>query len=183
MKLKAEVTGGDKIAAALKELEKKARTQAIAAAVRAGARVMKVALKNAVPVDTGASKKAFGSKTARYKSGKLIMEIIGFRKGQARQVTRTFSKRGKQRIKLTKTSARRSRDNEVRDPFFYGHLPITGRKASKGALMPIRLGGGLAFRRSARAVAPRNWMLQAYKAARAAARSAMLSAIRQALGL
>lgn len=123
-------------------------------AALAGAKVLTAAAKPLVPVATGATKKALGQVVRAYKKGRLMYGVFGVRWGQKREVTRTFSKRGKQRIKLKKTAEKNVYgQREVRDPARTVHLADSGRSGfSVDKPLPLRLpGGALVFRRKVQA--------------------------------
>lgn len=123
-------------------------------ATLAGARVLTAAAKPLVPVATGATKKALGQVVRAYKKGRLMYGVFGVRWGQKREVSRTFTKRGKQRIKLTRTKALNVYgQREVRDPARTVHLAESGRSGFRvDKPLPLRLpGGALVFRRKVKA--------------------------------
>lgn len=187
MQFSAKVTGLEALGKELEKLDAKVRNRALAEATKAMAAVVLPAFKAMVAAnsDTKTSLKAVGVKHVRYKAGKLSMGIIGFRAGQARQVTRTFSKRGKQRIKLKRTKG--APGFEVKDAFKYGHIPfVTGRKAvsaRKGKLAMRMKGGKVVYGKKAKAVAASGRLAAVAQQTQSAASAAGLASLRASVGL
>lgn len=137
------------------------RAKVYKAAVDAAAEFAVQAVRSAVPVDTGATKKVIGVKKKRYRKGAIHVAIVGARAGQKRQIIRTFSKKGKQKISMKRTKESAAPGREVRDPSKTLHLAEKGRKAiGRGDhMMPIRLRGGkLLFARGVKAAKPGKFM-------------------------
>lgn len=180
----AKTPGLDRLKKAFKTLEKKAATQVLKEVVKAGivptlAAIKAEAAKNK---DTGTLLKALGSKQKAYKSGSIHFGIIGARAGQKREVIRTFTKRGKPRIKLKKTTlTKRESGKETRDAVHYLHLLNKGRKALKGPRMPVRIKatGKVVFDRSVKEAVGTNFMRKGWVASRSARRTAMKAALKK----
>jgi len=168
----------------LKSLEgvsDKLRAKVYSDAVKAAAIPAIAAVKAAVPVDTGATKKTIGVKHRKYRKGAIALAIIGARAGQARAVQRTFTKQGKQKIKLTRAMKGWKRA-EVRDPAHTLHLAEKGRKAvtAKGDRFPIRLKGGqVVFGRRAKAAKGRFFMTKTFKRIANTSRTLMIESLRR----
>lgn len=177
------VVGGQEIARAFRELEKKIRNRALREAVKAGTEPLVAALKAAVAAqasDTRALERSIGAKRTSYKGGRVAMGIVGARLGFARQITRTSSKRGKVKIKGKRLKKGERGQGEVRDPAKYLHLADRGRKAvrAKKKAFPIPVGGGIAFSRRARAARGAGFMEATARKMGATIRAAMVGTLR-----
>lgn len=174
--------GNAEFKANLDKLDKKARDTIAREGTNAGRKLMTKAVKAAAPKETGTLKKAIGDKQKKYQAGRLHLAIIGARVGFKKQVIRTFTKRGKQRIKLAKTTAQnKPGEIEVRDAAHYSHIAERGRKAvhAKGGRMPIRTKAGkLLAVRSAKAFGGHHFMAKTLKTSWPRARAAMLAKLR-----
>lgn len=164
----------------LQAVSEKLRADIYRKAVEAAAKPLVQAVKAAVPVDSGATKKAIGIKYKKYRKGSISVAIIGARAGQAKQVWRSFTKRGKQRIKLTK--AQKGSKHGVRDPAHTLHLAEKGRKAviAKTGRFPIRLKGGqLVYARRAKAAKGGHFMRRTFMQLAASIRALMTEQLRR----
>ncbi len=181
--ISAKWTGLESVAKSFAELEKKIARKALKETVAAGVAVLLPGLKEAAAgnKDTGALDKALGQKTKAYKAGRVQLGLVGARQGFAKQIMRTFTKTGRARkVKLKKTTAKNQPGvMEVRDPFYYGGLPATGRKAvSSRKPMPVRLKNGkTVFARRVQAVQGTDFFRKAMSANRSAVQAAMLSVL------
>lgn len=180
-----KIVGLDAVRKKLATLQAKAGRQVLREGVKAGVKPMLAAAKAAAPSDTGTLKKALGVKEKSYRAGATRVGMVGARVGQKRSVTRSFTKRGKQRIKLKKTTAKSSPGQEVRDASRYLHLAESGRKAVRskaGKKLVMRLSGGqMAASRTARAFAGHGFMAKAWRQVRVAAKSAAIAAMAKAM--
>jgi len=180
-----KIVGLDKYLAALKALEKKVRNKAVKAALKAGLKPLVAAAKANAPQDTGTLKKAIGDKSKSYRGGLSQIVMVGARVGQARQITRVFTKRGQQKFKLARVKGKAQKGTEVRDAAKYLHLVESGRKAvfpKKGSYLAFRdKQGKMLAAKKARASRPRGFMRKAWKQSKQAAYQAMLSTLKSEL--
>ncbi len=185
--IRSSLIGGNQIAAAIASLGAEAK-KALAPAEKAMSEPMVNAMRQATPVDTGTAKKAVGVRHVSYQGGLIKVGVVGFREGFKQIITRSVTSggyriRGK-RTKLTKKQL--PEHTEVRDPFYTGHLTVTGRKESvaAGKRMPIWFKTGkLVLAKRARAVAPSDWMLRVFESTTDASKEAGIASLRNSLGL
>jgi hypothetical protein len=169
----------ENVAKAFQTLERKIRQKVLKAAVKAGAQVAKPVIVAAAPSETKTLKKSIGFREKGYQGGAIARAYIGPRKGMKRRVLRTFSKKGKQRIKTRKIQTGDGA-GELRDPVFYAHLTEGGRKAfTSKKLMPIRLKSGqMVFARRVKGIPAKHWMQKSFEGARGAVNAAILGQLR-----
>lgn len=152
-------------------------------AAAAGIRVLAAAAKGNVPKATGATAKALGNVIRQYRRGATFLGIFGVRQGQARAVLRSFSKRGKQRVRLTRDRAAAAAATggraEIRDPFRTVYPLVGGRRGLAGRPKPLRLPGGqVIFRRVVRPAFANDFITRTADQALPAAVAASLQALR-----
>lgn len=179
-----KIVGLDAVRKKLATLAAKSGKKVIRDGVKAGAKPMLQAAKAEAPKDTGTLVKALGVKQKTYRNGIVVVGMVGARVGQARSVTRSFTKRGKQRIKLKKTSDKSGPTQEVRDASRYLHLAESGRKAvrGKGKKLVMRLAGGQTVAsNSAKAFAGHGFMAKAWRRVHREAKTAAVAAMTAAM--
>ncbi len=79
-----KLSGQRELVDKLKSMDRKIKRSIATKTVRAGARVTAAAIKAAAPVDTGAGRRAIGTKVKTYKNGGATVAIVGERKGKRR---------------------------------------------------------------------------------------------------
>lgn len=183
-----KVTGLREIELAFDRLGSSMRRKINRKAVTAGIRVLTTAGKANVPKATGTTAKALGQVVRSYKGGRNFLAVFGARQGQAREVARSFTKRGKQRIKLTRSTERNvAGKREVRDAFRTIHLTESGRRGFVSTKpLPLRTAAGqTVFRRRVRPAAGSGFLAktarQAMPAALAAAQAELRTGVDQAM--
>lgn len=166
----------------LKSLEAKAGKSVIRAGVKAGLKPMLDAAKAEAPKDTGTLIKALGVKQKAYKGGLIHVGMVGARAGQKRSFTESFTKTGKLKIKLKKTTATGSR---VRDASRYLDLAESGREAVRGKngnKMRMRLASGVVIAsKTAKAFAGHHFMRKAWEKVHKAAATQAIAAMKAAM--
>lgn len=179
-----KIVGLDRFRKSLLALEKKIRNKVTKAGVKAALKPVIQAVKQEVPADTGSLKKSIGEKSKSYRGGTVQTAMVGARVGFKREIIRTVSKRGKQKIKTKRTKLGATKRREVRDPAKYLHLAEGGRKAVKaqgGKLVFRGAGGKIVAVRSVKKAQGRRFMRTAWRASKRTAFQAMMTAMQSAM--